>query len=202
MTDAVMTETMATIPGFNVETMEGFAAFAAENPNDVELGVEATAIWTGHAGHTTAKIGPWMLADQRIDKDVRSYSLQMGAWKEVEAAIGVEGPADNVEPIEVALAAMSSCVSWAICINAALQGISFDGLQVSAKAKIDPRVLLGNYTIEEASSAIKSIALDIDVRGENLTEEDQQRIAQMAHRSPVHAMIRYANTLDTTVTVK
>ncbi|MGE3800068.1 MAG: OsmC family protein [Candidatus Kapaibacterium sp.] len=196
-----MTETMSTIPGFNVETMEGFAGYAAENPNDVQLGVEAKVIWTGRAGHSTAKIGRWSLGGQPIEKKARDYSIQFGAWKEVEGAIGVEGADDKLEPIEVALAAMCGCVNWAICINAALEGVSFDELEVSARITVDPRVLLGILPIEEAASCLQEVSLDISARGENLTEEDRRRIEAMAHRSPVHAMIRHANTIHTNVAI-
>ena len=196
-----MTETMSTIPGFNVATMENFAGYAAENPNDVQLGLKAKVIWTGRAGHSTAKIGPWALAGQAIEKPSRDFSLQFGAWKEVEEAIGVEGADDKLEPVEVALAAMCGCVNWAICINAALEGVSFDTLEVSAKAIVDPRVLLGILPIEEASSCLQHVSMEINVQGENLTDEDKRRIEEMAHRSPVHSMIRHANTIYTNVTV-
>lgn len=196
-----MTETMSAIPGFNVETLDGFAAFAAENPNDVQVGVKAMTVWSGRAGHSTAKVGPWMMAEQTIDKPSRDYTIQFGAWKEVEQALGVEGADDKIEPVEVALAAMCGCINWAICISAAREGVSFDELTITAKAKIDPRVLLGILSIEEASSCLTEIELDIAVRGENLTDEDRVRIEEMAHRSPVHAMIRHSNSIYTTVHV-
>ena len=196
-----MTETMSTVPGFNVEVLEGFAGFAAENPNDVQVGLQATTIWTGRAGHSTAKVGPWKLADQPINKPSRDFSIQFGAWKEVEEALGIEGADDKLEPVEAALAAMCGCVNWAICINAALEGVSFDELEVSATAIVDPRVLLGVLSIEEATSCLQSISLEITARGENMSDEDKRRIEEMAHRSPVHAMIRHSNTIYTNVKV-
>ena len=196
-----MTETMNAFPGINAETLTGFAAYAAENPSEVVLGAEAKAIWTGHAGHTTAKIGPWSLAGARIEKESRDYTMQFGAWKEVEEASGVDTVGDKLEPVEAALAAMCACVTWAICLNAAREGITFDSMVVSANADINPILLLGEGDISDSESLIKSVDLNVDVKGENLTAEDSARIKAMTNRSPVHSLITYSNPMATTVTV-
>jgi uncharacterized OsmC-like protein len=195
-----MSTTMTTFPGFDVEKLEAFNAYAAENPNDVLLGLEARTIWEGHSGESLGKIGPWSLAGNRVEKPTRDYSIQFGAWKEVADAIGVEGARDKIEPVEAALAAVSSCVTWAIAINAAREGLVFDALEVRATAKVDPRVLLGIVPVEEAASCMQKVEMDIQVHGD-LTEEDRQRIAQMAKRSPVHALISHPNTIYTNLTV-
>ncbi len=196
-----MTETMKAIPGINAEMLAGFAAFASENPNDVQVGAEAVAYWSGHAGHSTAKIGTWTMADQRIDKPSRDYTLQFGAWKEVEEAIGVETAGDKLEPVEAALGAMCSCVTWAICINAANAGISFDDLKVSARAVIDPRVFVGEFTTEDAAMLVGDITMSVEVKGENLTDVERAQIEDMCNRSPVHSMMKYARNVNRTVTI-
>lgn len=193
-----MAEVLSSIPGFDVDKMEAFNAFAAENPNDVVLGLEARTIWEGHGGESLGKIGPWKLAGQEINKPTRDYSIQFGAWKEVEEAIGVQGAADKIEPVEAALAAVCSCVNWAICINAAREGLYFEGLEITARAKVDPRVLLGIVPVEEAASCLQTVEMDIHVTGD-VSDDDRRRIAQMAKRSPVHALLTYSNTIHTTV---
>ncbi len=193
-----METTTSTRMGFDVEKMEAFNAYAAANPNDVVLGLEAKTIWEGRSGESLARIGPWQLAGQRIEKPTRDYSIQFGAWKEVAEAIGVEAPGDKIEPVEAALAAVCSCVTWAIAINAAREGLTLDALEVKARATVDPRVLLGIVPVEEASSCMQRVEMEIDVRGD-LTEADRLRIAQMAKRSPVHALISHANTIQSTV---
>ncbi len=195
-----MSETIAAIPGFNVEQLEGFAAYAAENPTEVIIGTEATTIWEGHAGRSLAKIGPWSLAEQPINKPTRDYSLQIGAWKEVEAAIGVDGAHDKLEPVEVALAALCSCVTWAICITAAREGVSFETLTVTARGNLDPRVLLGARSTEFSHTLVQNIQMDIRVTGD-VSDEDRVRIIEMTKRSPVHAMVKYANDIQTNVYV-
>lgn len=193
-----MEATMTTIPGFDVDTMNQFAAHAAQNPEQVELGIEAKTIWEGTGGTSLAKIGPWQLAGQQIEKPSRDYSLQFGAWKEVEAAAGVESPADRLEPIEGALAAMCACVNYAICMTAAREGVAFEQLEVKAHAVIDPRVLLGALGTEHRTSVFKSVELVVTPTGD-LTDAERQRIVDMAQRSPVHALIEHGCDLQTRV---
>lgn len=185
-------------PGIDVEKMEGFNAFAAENPNEVLLGLEARTIWEGKGGNSLAKVGPWKLAEKTIVKRSRDYSIQFGAWKEVEEAIGVEGPTDRLEPVEVALSSLCGCITWAICINAALEGVSYDELEVVARAEVDPRVLLGIVPIEESKSCLQTIEVDVHVKGD-LNEDDLARLRNMAGRSPVHAMVSHENQIITRI---
>ncbi len=139
------------------------------------MGLEAKTIWEGHSGESLAKIGPWELACKLIEMPSRDFSIQFGAWKEIEEAMGVEEAQDRIEPVEAALAAMCSCVTWAVNIDAARQGLAFDGLQITAKAKVDPRVLFGVVPIEEAESCLKSIDLEISAQGD-VSDEDRAKI--------------------------
>ena len=113
-------------------------------------------------------------------------------------ALGMPGAHDRVEPMEAALAAVASCVSTAITLNSAREGLSFDGLEVTAKATVDHRVLLGIAPVEEAASCLKSVDVDIKVDGD-LSDEQRDQILQMARRSPVHAMITGSNSINTKV---
>ena len=190
---------MAGIPGFDTVKLEEFAKYAAENPNDIILGLEAKTIWEGHGVENLGKIGPWTLGGNRIDKPSRDYSIQFGAWQEVEEAIGMAGAHDRIEPLEGALAALCSCVNTAVAINAARQGLTFEGLEVTAKANVDPRVLLGIVPVSEAQSCIQSVDIDVKVTGE-MSDEDRNKILEMAERSPVHIMESGPNTVNTRVT--
>lgn len=184
--------------GFDVDKLEEFNKFAADNPNDVLLGITARTIWEGEGGGSLAKIGPWEMAGNTISKPTRDYSIQFGAWKEVEEAIGVEKAMDRIEPVEATLAAVSACVNTAIAINAAREGVAYDGLEITTKATVDPRVLLGILPVEEAASCLQSVEMSIEVQGD-VSDADKKRILEMAERSPVSAMIKNANNLVTTV---
>jgi uncharacterized OsmC-like protein len=190
---------MSSVPGFNTEKLDEFSAYASEHPEKVLLGLEAKTIWEGYAVENLAKIGRWELGGEAIEKPERDYSIQFGAWKEVEEAIGIPGAHDRIEPMEGALAAMASCVSTAITINAARENLSLDGLEVTARASVDPRVLLGIVPAEEADSCLKSVDVEINVRGD-LTEAQREQVLLMAQRSPVHAMVSGSNKITTRLT--
>jgi len=191
---------MGIMHGIDVNQLEDFSKYAADNPNDVLLGIEASTIWEGTGGAALAKIGPWELGGNRIEKPTRDFSIQFGAWKEVEEALGFEGASDKVEAVEAALAAMCACVTTAVAINAAREGLDFDGIEITAKAAVDPRVLLGILPEDEARSCLQSVDMDIVVTGDDVTDEDRARIKGMAARSPVASMVKYANNLNTNVT--
>ena len=95
---------MADFSGIDRGKLEAFATFANENPDQITLDLEAQTIWEGSGLEHLGKIGPWSIAGNRIDKASRNYSLQFGAWKEVQDSIGVPGATDRVEAMEAALA--------------------------------------------------------------------------------------------------
>ncbi len=47
-------------------------------------------------------------------------------------------------------------MNWAICINAVHEGLSLNELKVTAKARVDPRLLFGVVPVEEAASWVES----------------------------------------------
>ncbi len=97
--------------------------------------------------------------------------------------------------MEAALAGMASCVSTAITLNAARQGIGLEQLEVKAKAKVDPRVLLGIVSVDEAQSCLLAVDIEISAQGD-LSDADRAQILESAHRSPVHAMVSGTNSIN------
>ena len=89
---------MASVKGMDLDKLEAFRASIKANP--VTLGLEARTVWEGHSGRSTVHIGPYSLNGQVIGRDTRHYTIPYGAWREVEEAIGFEGPTDRVEPVE------------------------------------------------------------------------------------------------------
>lgn len=72
------------VPGIDTAKLEEFNRYAKANPGDVVLGLEATTIWEGQGVENLGKIGRWTIAGRSIDKPTRDFSIQLGAWKEVE----------------------------------------------------------------------------------------------------------------------
>src|SRR5437016_14671827 len=108
-----------TVKGINAGQLEAFNKQYAAAPDKFTLGLHAKTTWEGRGLGNLGKVGRWTLGGQAIEKPTRDFSVQLGSWKEVGDAIGVEGADDRIEPIEAALLGLSSCVTEAIEIGRA-----------------------------------------------------------------------------------
>ncbi len=179
---------MTVIQNVNIEKLEGFRTFLKENPEKVRLKLEAKGIYEGQVGRSTVHIGPYQLDDAKIDRETRHYTIPFGAWREVEEAMGIEGPTDRMEPVEMALAATASCVINSISLNTARLGIDVKELEVIVRSTIDPRVLFAIKGPEDHGSCIKSIDYDVKVQG-NISKSELETIKQLCENSPVYGML-------------
>lgn len=179
---------MSVIQNVNIEKLEGFRKFLKENPEKARLKLEARAIYEGQVGRSTVHIGPYQLDDDKFDRETRHYTIPFGAWREVEEAMGVEGPTDRMEPVEMALAATAACVINSISLNTVRLGIDVEGLEISVRSTIDPRVLFAVKGPEDHGSCIKSIDYDVKVRGD-ISDDELKTIKQLCEHSPVYGML-------------
>ena len=179
---------MSVIQNVNIEKLEGFRKFLKENPEKARLKLEARAIYEGQVGRSTVHIGPYQLDDDKVDRETRHYTIPFGAWREVEEAMGVEGPTDRMEPVEMALAATAACVINSISLNTVRLGIDVEGLEISVRSTIDPRVLFAVKGPEDHGSCIKSIDYDVKVRGD-ISDDELKTIKQLCEHSPVYGML-------------
>ena len=184
------------VAGMDMEKLEAFRAALKESP--VTLGLEAKAVWEGHSGRSMVHIGPYDLGGQHIDRPTRQYTFPYGAWKEVEEAIGFEGPTDRVEPVEMALGAVAACLSNSVALNAPRHGIDLDGMEISVRADIDPSVLFEVRGPDDHTSCLPKIVTEVKVKGD-LTEEQIGTTKRLVRYSPVHGMVEYANSTETNV---
>ena len=185
------------VTGMDLEKLESFRSALKESP--IVLGLEARGIWEGHSGRSTIHIGPYELGGERIDRETRHYTIPYGAWREVEEAIGFEGPTDRVEPVEMALGAVAACLCNSIALNAPRHGINLEGLEVNVHTEIDPSVLFEVKGPESHTSCMPKIVSDVKVKGD-ISDEQLQEIKRLVSYSPVHGMIEYSNTVESTVT--
>src|SRR5207247_8446726 len=130
-----------------------------------ELGIESRTIWEQKGLGNLGKVGRWTLGGQAIEKPTRDFSVQMGSWKEVGDAIGVEGADDRIEPIEAALLGLSSCVTEAIVLNCARTGVKLDGLDVKAHADVDPGPITGAKDHSDGAHALQQLTGDLTAHG-------------------------------------
>lgn len=190
---------MSVEQGVDTEKFGEFVEELERRPDEARLELESTATYEGVVGRSLAKVGPFRVGGERVERETREYSYPYGAWREVEAAAGFVGPTDRIEPVETTLSALAACVNVAISTNALAQGIELDKLETTARTEVDPSVLFGVKPLEEAESCLPQVEIDIEVEGEDLSDEDLEQIEQMARRSPVHTLVSAPNRIAATV---
>ncbi len=67
-------------------------------------------------------------------------------------------------------------------------GINIEGLEISVRSTIDPRVLFAVRGPEDHGSCIKSIDYDVKVQGD-ISDDEMNTIKQLCEHSPVYGMM-------------
>ena len=191
-----MTDDQQTAHGIDLETLDGFAAHAAENPEAVQLGLGASATYEGTAAHSLAKIDSYDLGGETIARETREYTIPYGGWKEVLDAGGWIGATDRLEPVEAALSALAACINVGITINAAANDVDIDRLQTRVRTDFDPAVLFSLKELKEADSVFENLTANVEIDGEDL---DQDQIDEWARRAPVYTLVSLAQDIEMTV---
>ena len=191
-----MTDDQQTAHGIDLETLEGFAEHAAEDPEAVQLGLGASATYEGTAAHSLAKVDSYELGGETIARDTREYTVPYGAWKEVLNAGGWVDAIDRLEPIEAALSALAACINVGISINAAANDVDIDHLQTRVRTDFDPAVLFSLEELKEADSVYENLTAEVEIDGEDL---DQDLIDEWARRAPVYTLVSLAQDVEMTV---
>src|SRR5712691_5177626 len=186
-----------TVKGIDARQLEAFNKQYAASPGKFTLGVQAKTIWEGQGLGNLGKVGRWSLGGKPIVKPTRDFSVQLGSWKEVGDAIGVERADDRIEPVEAALLALCSCVTEAITLNCARTGVPLEGLEVSAHVDVDPGPITGVKDPTDWNNTLKAINVDVTARGK-LTEPQRKMVEEGATRSPVHHIFSSGKQVKTT----
>jgi uncharacterized OsmC-like protein len=179
---------MAMKQNIDVDKLEEFRSFLKNNPDKGKLRLEARAFYEGQAGRSTVHIGPYTLDGNTVNRETRHYTFPFGAWREVEETIGVGGPTDRMEPVEMTLAATAACVVNSISFNAVRMGIDAENFEIHVETVVDPRVLLGVEGPEQHSSCLGTVRYEVKVRG-NVSDEQIDTIRKLCEHSPVHGML-------------
>ncbi|GAA0241825.1 OsmC family protein [Haladaptatus pallidirubidus] len=191
---------MATDPqvnhGVDIEQLEGFAEFAAENSDEVQLGLSARSTYEGTCAHSLAKMDSYTLGGKTIARDTREYTIPYGGWKEVLDAGGWVGATDRMEPIEVALSALASCINVGITINAVANGVDIEHLQTRVRTNCDPSVLFSLRDLGEADTVFENLTAEIEIESPNL---DKDQVDEWARRAPVYTLVSLAQDIQLTV---
>ena len=191
-----MTDERRLAHGIDLETLEGFAEHAADDPAAVQLGLGASATYEGTAAHSLAKIDGYELGGDTIRRETREYTIPYGGWKEVLDAGGWVDAIDRLEPIEAALSALAACINVGISINAAANDVDIDHLQTRVRTDFDPAVLFSLEELKKADSVYENLIAEVEIDGEDL---DQDLIDEWARRAPVYTLVSLAQDVDMTI---
>ena len=191
-----MTDENQITHGVELETLEGFAQHASEHPEEVQLGLGASAAYEGTCAHSLAQIDSYELGGETIARETREYTIPYGGWKEVLDAGGWVGATDRIEPVEAALSALAACINVGISINAVASGVDIDTLQTRVRADFDPAVLFSLAELGEADSVFENLTAEIEIEGDDL---DADLVDEWARRAPVYTLVSLAQDVDMTV---
>jgi len=184
------------VEGIDARQIEAFNKEYRNAPSNFTLSIEGQSIWEGHGLGNLGKIGRWSLGGQVMQKPTRDFSVQIGSWKEVGDALGVIGADDRIEPIEATLVGLASCITEAITLTCARQGVSLEGLEAKSHVDVDPGPITGAGEPADWDKSLKSVRVDVTVRGD-LSDKDRKIIEDGATRSPVHYMFSRTGLLKT-----
>jgi hypothetical protein len=178
--------------GVDFAKLRAFRAFAAENPDAVIFGLEASGTGEGRAVHTHATTGAYTLGGNRIDRIARHYDYHFGAHREVEEALGFVDPTDRPQETEVALAALSGCINAVVSISAAERGIDLQMLRTDVAVTWDPATFLHLADVEEDGRPIDQftgLRVVLTVAGDGLCAHDLVFIRHTVKRSAVFNLL-------------
>ena len=181
--------------GLDIEKFRTFRVFAAENPQAVIFGLEASGTAEGRAVHTHATTGAYTLGGQRIDRIARRYNYHFGAHREVEDALGFVDPTDREQETEVALAALAGCINAVVTVSAAERGIDLASLRTDIAISWDPAVFLHLRDTEEHGQPVDQFdgfTVTLAVSGDCLDQTDLEFLRKTVQRSAVFNLFTLA----------
>lgn len=197
-----MSRTQTTVKnGVDLDRLHEFVEYATDNPGEVQFELGARSISEGRLFHSLAKVDAYSLGGEEIQRETREYTFPMGGWKEVEAAVGFVDPTDRMEPIEVALAALSSCLNVAVGLTAVANEIDLNDLETHVTLDFDPRVVFMIHDVDTSDATFDDIHVEIEVSGEDLTDEQIETLQAGARRSPVWNLMRLSQDMEPSVSV-
>ena len=172
--------------GVDCEELAAFAEHAAENPEEVQLGLSARSTYEGTCAHSLARIDSYILGGETIERDTREYTIPFGGWKEVLEAGGWVEATDRLEPIEAALSALVSCINGGITINAVANGVDIDHLETRVRTDFDPCVLFSLEDLGNSETVFENLTVEVEIESPDL---DKDMIDEWARRAPVYTLV-------------
>ena len=173
------TDRQAMNRGIDLAQLQTFISHASEHPEAIEFELGARSIDEGRPAHSTTEVGSYTFGGKEIDRDGREFTMQMGLWGELEEAVGFEDPADRMEPLEAALAALTGCLNATIGLHAVASGIEIEDIQTTVSTTFDPSVSFGLKDFDEVDSMFRDFRADVEIIAKDLDDDDRERLEGM-----------------------
>lgn len=176
-----------------------FIDWIEANPDEAMLSFRASGVAEDACNRTTATISDWGLGGE--DMNDREHTLKFGLPTGLEEPMGYTGPTERYEAIEGALAGLTACINGTIQFNAIREGIPVEHVETRVRIPTDLRVLFGIHDIDQADGLFGEPQIDVEVTGDDLTDDDAEMIKEFPKRSPVYNLItlEHPNTPDVSV---
>lgn len=187
--------------GVDVAKHHEFVDWLREHPDDGTLEFRATGASEDVANRTTATIGDVGMGSEDVGRH-RDHTLQFGLPAELEAAMGYTDARDRYEAVEGALAALTACINGTVQFNALREGVDVESVTTTVRVPVDLRVLFGIHDLDRADEMYGGLEIDVEVTGENLSDEDIKRVSEYPRRSPVYNLVTGAHPSDPDVIVR
>ncbi|XVH30437.1 OsmC family protein [Haloferacaceae archaeon DSL9] len=187
--------------GVDTEKYRKFIEWVAENPEEAMVEFRASGATEDVANRTSATIGEWGLGGENMG-DTRRHTLEFGLPPELETAMAYVEPTDRYEAVEGALAGLTACINGTIGYNALREGIDVDHVETRVRAPIDLRMLFGVHDVDRADEMYGELEIDVDVVGDDLTDEEIAKVEAYYKRSPVYTLVTLAHPNEPRVTVR
>ncbi len=149
------TDSLLSCTTLDIETMQNTKAHLQENPNDAKGSFSSTTKWLGGAqAKTTA----------------RSFTIK------TDEPTPLGGKDENIDPMELLLAALGSCLTIGWVTHANLRGVDFSDLEITVNAPFDLR---GYLEIDkDVRPGFGELSYDIKVKTD--ASDEQLNEIQMA----------------------
>ncbi|MEJ2111208.1 MAG: OsmC family protein [Acidobacteriota bacterium] len=195
----VSTEESVVVKGLDVGKFRKLAEEVRTHPEYADVEFRAKAESEDVVYHGTVKMGPFSVAGQEYGQ-TRDHILHLGVPIELQAE--VVSPVDRIEPVELALAGMADCVIGTIAVYAAINGIEVDKIRATVRAPLSLQIFAGAKGLDQRDEIYGDITIDVELEGDNLTENDRVFLTKQAKRSPVFNLIALAHDIEPMLTIK
>lgn len=157
----------------DIDTMKATRAHIAENPSAGQGAFESVTVWRDGAQAVTT---------------ARSFTIQT----DEPAPLG--GKDQHIDPMELLLAALGSCLTIGWVTQARLRGIDFRKLQITVRAPFDLRGYLGLDPAVRPGFGSLSYSVEVDTDAEGAVLEEIRAATEKG--SPMFDNIRNPTAID------